>query len=241
MQIWPAIDVRGGKCVRLVQGDYQRETVFGEDPAAMARHWVDQGGQFLHVVDLDGARRGQVENWDSIRAIVAAVDVPCELGGGIRDEATIEQLLDLGLARLVVGTLALKQPAWFRQMADRFPGRLVLGLDARGGMVATAGWLDTSQTSATTLVREFAGAPLAAVIYTDIETDGMLSGPNFTALAEMLEAVDAPLVASGGITTADDVGRLAELGVAGCIIGRALYEGTLSLGDALSRACTTPP
>ena len=241
MQIWPAIDLRGGKCVRLMQGDYQRETVFGEDPAAMARHWVDQGGQYLHLVDLDGARGGQVANWEALRAIMSAVDVPCELGGGIRDEATIRQLLDLGLSRLVVGTLGLKQPDWFRQMCQSFPGRLVLGIDARGGMVATEGWLDTSQTSATSLVRKFAGAPLAAVVYTDIETDGMLSGPNFAALEEMLEAVDAPLVASGGITTTDDVGRLAELGVAGCIIGRALYEGTLSLGDALSRACTTPP
>jgi phosphoribosylformimino-5-aminoimidazole carboxamide ribotide isomerase len=241
MQIWPAIDLRGGKCVRLRQGDYQRETIFGDDPAAMAQHWVDQGGQCLHLVDLDGARSGQVENWDSLRAILDAVDVPCELGGGIRDEATIRRLLDLGMARLVVGTLALKQPDWFRRMCHQFPGRLALGLDARGGMVATEGWLDTSKTSATTMVREFAEAPLAAVIYTDIETDGMLAGPNLSALAEMLRATDAPLVASGGVTTCDDISRLAELGVEGCIIGRALYEGTLSLPDALARACTTPP
>jgi phosphoribosylformimino-5-aminoimidazole carboxamide ribotide isomerase len=237
MQIWPAIDLRGGKCVRLRQGDYQQETVFGEDPAAMARHWVDQGGRALHLVDLDGARSGQVENWDSVRAILAAVDVPCELGGGVRDEATIERLLEAGLARVVLGTAALKSPHWFRQMCGRFPHRLALGIDARGGMVATEGWLQTSQTPAVELALQFADEPVAAVIYTDIETDGMMAGPNFGAMAEMAAAVSLPLVAAGGITTSDDVARLAELGLAGCIIGRSLYEGTLSLSDALARAC----
>jgi phosphoribosylformimino-5-aminoimidazole carboxamide ribotide isomerase len=237
MQIWPAIDLRGGKCVRLRQGDYDRETVFGEDPAAMARHWVDDGGQYLHLVDLDGARSGQIENWKSIDAILSAVDVPCELGGGIRDEATIRGALDRGLERLVIGTQALKQPDWFRQMCRAFPKRLVLGLDARGGMVATEGWRETSRTSAVELVGQFANEPLAAVIYTDIETDGMMAGPNLAALAAMKESVDLPLVASGGISTCEDVSRVAELGLAGCIVGRALYEGTLSLADALARAC----
>jgi phosphoribosylformimino-5-aminoimidazole carboxamide ribotide isomerase len=236
MQIWQAIDLRGGKCVRLEQGDYGRETIFGDDPAAMARHWVDQGGEYLHLVDLDGAKSGRVENWASIEAILAAVDVPCELGGGVRDEATIRRLLDAGLERVVIGTLALREPAWFRQMCQQFPQRLVLGIDARRGMVATAGWLQTSQVAAVELARQSAELPLAALIYTDIDTDGMLQGPNLAALAEMQRAVDLPLVASGGISTADDVARLAELGVAGCIIGRALYEGTLSLDDALANA-----
>ena len=170
MQIWPAIDLRGGKCVRLQQGDYARETVFGDDPAAMARHWVDQGAEYLHLVDLDGARRGRVgESGQRSRRSSAAVDVPCELGGGIRDEATIARLLDLGLQRLVIGTLALREPDWFRQMCRKFPGRLVLGLDARGGMVATDGWLETSHMAAVELARQFAGEPLAAVIYTDID------------------------------------------------------------------------
>jgi phosphoribosylformimino-5-aminoimidazole carboxamide ribotide isomerase len=239
MQIWPAIDLRGGKCVRLRQGDYSRETVFGDDPAAMARHWIDQGGQCLHLVDLDGARSGRIENWDAIARIVSAVHVPCELGGGIRDQATIERLLDAGLRRLVLGTQALRRPDWFRQMCRQFPDRLVLGLDARSGMVATDGWRQTSHTRASELLRDFADEPLAAVVYTDIETDGMLAGPNLAALAELVKSVELPLVASGGITTSDDVGRLAELGLAGCIIGRALYEGTLTLGDALARACPT--
>ena len=236
MQIWPAIDLRGGKCVRLQQGDYQRETVFGEDPAAMARHFQSEGGEYLHLVDLDGARTGKVENWASIEAILAAVNMRCELGGGVRDEATIARLLDAGLQRVVIGTLALKQPDWFRQMCRKFPGRLALGLDARGGAVATEGWLETSQVSAVDLARQLSAEPIAAIIYTDIDTDGMLSGPNFSALAEMQRAVEGPVIASGGVTTAEDVSRLAEEGLAGCIIGRALYEGTLHLPDALARA-----
>lgn len=236
MQIWPAIDLRGGKCVRLQQGDYGREKVFGDDPAAMARHWVDEGGQYLHLVDLDGARSGQVENWASIEAVLSAVSIPCELGGGVRDEPTIARLLEVGLSRVVIGTLALKQPEWFRQMCRKFPGRLALGLDARGGMVATEGWLETSHVSAVELAQGFAREPIAALIYTDIETDGMLAGPNLAALAEMQRAVDLPVIASGGVTTSDDVARLAEIPVAGCIIGRALYERTLSLADALARA-----
>jgi phosphoribosylformimino-5-aminoimidazole carboxamide ribotide isomerase len=239
MQIWPAIDLRGGNCVRLQQGDYRRETVFGEDPAAMAKHWVDQGAECLHLVDLDGARAGQVENWSSIEGIVAAVDIPCELGGGIRDEATIRRLLDGGLQRVVIGTLALKQPDWFRQMCHKFPARIALGLDARGGVVATEGWLEASRTSALDLARNFAGEPLAAIIYTDIDTDGMLLGPNLEAIAEMKRAVELPVIASGGVSTGQDVSQLANLEVAGCIIGRALYEGALSLPDALARAQRT--
>jgi phosphoribosylformimino-5-aminoimidazole carboxamide ribotide isomerase len=236
MQIWPAIDLRGGRCVRLQQGDYGRETVFGDDPAAMARHWIEQGAEYLHLVDLDGARSGKVENWDALRAIVNVVSVPCELGGGIRDEQTIGTLLDLGLSRLVIGTLALKQPDWFRSMCRRFPARLVLGIDARNGRVATHGWLETSDMPATELARQFADEPIAAIVYTDIATDGMLQGPNLDGLREMQRAVTIPVIASGGVTTADDVTRLAEIGMAGCIIGRALYEGSLNLGDALKRA-----
>jgi phosphoribosylformimino-5-aminoimidazole carboxamide ribotide isomerase len=239
MQIWPAIDLRGGKCVRLQQGDYGRETVFGDDPAAMARHWLQQGAEYLHLVDLDGARSGKVENWDAVKAIADTVSVPCELGGGIRDEETIGRLLDLGLSRLVIGTLALKQPDWFRSMCRRFPARLVLGIDAREGRVATHGWLETSDMLATDLARQFAAEPMAAIVYTDIATDGMLQGPNLDALRDMQRAVDIPVIASGGVTTADDVERLTGIGVAGCIIGRALYEGTLTLKDALARACNS--
>jgi phosphoribosylformimino-5-aminoimidazole carboxamide ribotide isomerase len=236
MQIWPAIDLRGGKCVRLQQGDYERETIFGDDPTAMARHWVDQGGEYLHLVDLDGAKDGRVTNLPSIRAIVAAVAVPCELGGGIRDEQTIAELLQLGLERLVIGTLAIKQPEWFREMCRKFPGKLVLGIDAREGHVATAGWLETSTVRATELAQSFASEPLAAIVYTDIATDGMLSGPNLPALQEMQNAVDLPVIASGGVSKAEDVAALAQIGSPGCIIGRALYEQKLTLQDALQAA-----
>jgi phosphoribosylformimino-5-aminoimidazole carboxamide ribotide isomerase len=236
LEIWPAIDLRGGKCVRLQQGDYQRETVFGEDPAAMARHWVAQGAQRLHLVDLDGARTGRPENLSAVRAIVEASGVPCELGGGIRDEATIRELLAAGLCRLVVGTLALREPDWFRKMCRLFPGRLVLGIDARDGFVATDGWLSTSQTSAIDLAGQFAREPIAAVVYTDIATDGMLTGPNVEAMRQMKQSVQWPVVASGGVSSADDVARLTEAGMDGCIIGRALYEGRLDLAAALAAA-----
>jgi phosphoribosylformimino-5-aminoimidazole carboxamide ribotide isomerase len=237
VDIWPAIDLRGGNCVRLKQGDYQQETVFGDDPAAIARHWVDLGAQFLHLVDLDGARSGKPENLASIRAIVESCPgIPCELGGGVRDEETIRQLLDLGLARLVIGTLAIRQPDWFRQMCRAYPGRLVLGIDARAGRVATAGWLETSEVEAVGLARQFAGEPLASIVYTDIATDGMLAGPNVEAMAEMRRAMELPVVASGGVTTREDVYRLAAVPMAGCIVGRALYEGTLTLPEALEAA-----
>ena len=236
MEVWPAIDLRGGRCVRLKQGDYAQETVFGDDPAAMARHWLDQGARRFHLVDLDGARDGRSGNLPSVRAIVEATDVPCELGGGIRDERAIGELLELGLVRLVIGTLAIRQPDWFRRMCRKFPGKLVLGIDARDGRVATEGWLQTSEFGAIELARSFADEPIAAVIYTDIATDGMLSGPNVAAMAEMQAAVEVPVVASGGVTTEEDVGRLAAAGMAGCIIGRALYEGTLDLADALAAA-----
>ncbi|MES1213118.1 MAG: 1-(5-phosphoribosyl)-5-[(5-phosphoribosylamino)methylideneamino]imidazole-4-carboxamide isomerase [Singulisphaera sp.] len=236
MQIWPAIDLRGGKCVRLQQGDYNRETVFGDDPAAMARHWVAEGARCLHLVDLDGARDGRPTNLPAIQAILAAVDVPCELGGGIRDEHAVRELLDAGLARLVIGTRALAEPTWFRQLARAVPDRLVLGIDARDGQVATDGWLRTSGIRATELARDFSDEPLAAIIYTDIATDGMLCGPNLAAMREMQAATRLPVVASGGIHAADDVRQLAELGLAGCVIGRALYENKFTIRQALAAA-----
>jgi phosphoribosylformimino-5-aminoimidazole carboxamide ribotide isomerase len=202
----------------------------------MARHWVEQGAECLHLVDLDGAKAGRPANLDSVRAILSTVGVPCELGGGIRDENAIASLLELGLARLVIGTKALREPDWFRRVCRRFSGRLVLGLDARDGRVATDGWLETSDTPAVDLAVQFEHEPLAAIVYTDIATDGMLVGPNLTAIREMQSAVRLPVIASGGITTAHDVGQLAALGVAGCIVGRALYEGRLNLDDALAAA-----
>lgn len=236
MKIWPAIDLRGGKCVRLRQGDYGQETVFGDDPVAMAQHWVGLGATCLHLVDLDGAKLGKPANLLHVAAIVKATGIPCELGGGIRSEDTIRELLDLGLTRLVIGTLALREPDWFRQMCRAYPNRLVLGIDARDGYVATDGWLETSQVSAVELAGWFAGEPIAALIYTDIGTDGMMSGPNVPAMTAMKEAVAWPVIASGGVTRRDDVARLAAVPMAGCIIGRALYEGTVTLPEALAAA-----
>jgi phosphoribosylformimino-5-aminoimidazole carboxamide ribotide isomerase len=241
VEIWPAIDLRGGKCVRLQQGDYDRETVFGDDAVAIARQWAQQGASHLHLVDLDGAREGRPRNLGVVTSILKAVDLTCELGGGIRDQETIEELLEMGLHRLVIGTLAIRQPDWFRGMCRAFPRRLVLGIDARDGKVATHGWLETSDLMAADVARQFQHEPIAAIIYTDIATDGMLAGPNVAAMAEIQAAVDLPVVASGGVTTADDVARLAAIPVAGCIIGRALYEGTITLPDALAAAgCCAP-
>lgn len=240
MKIWPAIDLRGGKCVRLRQGDYGQETVFHENPVAMARHWVDLGATCLHLVDLDGAKLGRPANLSHVADIVKETAVPCELGGGIRDEETIRRLLGMGLERLVVGTLALREPDWFRRMCRTFPDRLVLGIDARDGRVATDGWLTTSKVPAHELAGWFAGEPIAAVIYTDIATDGMLAGANVAAMAAMQKAVEWPVVASGGVTTRADVARLAAVPMAGCIIGRALYENTLTLPEAMAAAGETP-
>lgn len=237
MEIWPAIDLRGGKCVRLRQGDYSQETVFGDDPAQVAQQLIRDGAERLHLVDLDGARTGEPTNRPAIASILAAVTIPCELGGGVRDEETIRELLRLGLSRLVIGTRALKAPDWFRQMCEQFPDQLALGIDARDGRVATDGWLETSDVAATELARQFDDVPVAAIIYTDIARDGMMAGPNFGAIAQMQRAVTSPVIASGGVTTAGDVERLTHLGVAGCIIGRALYEGKLKLADAIRAAC----
>lgn len=236
MRIWPAIDLRGGKCVRLQQGDFRRETIFGDDPAEMAARWVSQGAQGLHLVDLDGARSGAQDNLASIASILRAVNVPAQVGGGIRDEAAIERLLALGVSRLVVGSRALREPAWLIAQAQRYPQRLVLGLDARDGLVATDGWLETSSVRAPELAAQFSAAPLAAIVYTDIAQDGMLAGPNLRALVEMAAAVPHPVVASGGVTTVEDVAALSAAGIPECIIGRALYEGRLSLPDALAAA-----
>lgn len=232
MQIWPAIDLRGGKCVRLEQGDYDRETVFADDPAEMAKHWVEQGAERLHLVDLDGARDGKLTNRDAITGIVAAVDVPCQLGGGVRDEAIIRELLELGLSRLVVGSRALREPEWFVSMVRLFPNKLVLGVDARDGQVATDGWLKTSDQDAVAFAKQFEGEPIAAIVYTDIACDGMMSGPNVETTRRMTEEVSLPVVASGGVTTLDDVTTLARIPVDGAIIGRSLYQKTITLADA---------
>jgi phosphoribosylformimino-5-aminoimidazole carboxamide ribotide isomerase len=239
--ILPAIDLRGGQCVRLRQGDYEQETVFGDDPVAMARRWVSQGAAYLHLVDLDGAKEGQPVNGPSVRCIVENAGVPCQLGGGLRTEEHVADALALGVDRVVLGTRALKEPAWLESLCRRHPGRIVLGIDAKQGRVATDGWREVTERTALDMARRCAGWPLAALVYTDISRDGMLEGPNFDALAELARAVPLPVIASGGVTTLEDVRRLAELGLAGCIIGRALYEDRLSLSEVIQSAGSWRP
>lgn len=239
MEIWPAIDLRNGRCVRLRQGDYDQETVFGDDPAAMARRWVDAGARRLHLVDLDAARGEPTEaNRDAVCAIIEAVNVPCQLGGGVRDDGAIRTWLNLGLRRLIVGSAALKNPDWFAKSADAYPDRLAAGIDARNGMVATDGWLETSSTAAVDLAKDLRkrSSHISAIIYTDIARDGMMSGPNVDALKEMESATDIPVIASGGVTTMEDVQMLADSGTFAAIIGRAIYEGTIDLERAVSLA-----
>jgi phosphoribosylformimino-5-aminoimidazole carboxamide ribotide isomerase len=241
MQVIPAIDLRGGCCVRLRQGDYDQETVFGDDPAEMAARWEAEGAGRIHLVDLDGAKAGRPVNVDAVAAILGRVRVPCQLGGGIRDEATIEAWLDAGLERVIVGTQALKDPAWFRAMAARHPGRLVLGLDARDGRVATGGWLDVSSVEATTLAEQFDDLPLAGLVYTDIARDGMLEGPNLAATEALALRIRTPVIASGGVGTLEDLERLAALPIVACIVGRAFYEGRFRVSEARERAGDRSP
>lgn len=241
MEILPAIDLRGGQCVRLRQGDYAQETVFSDDPAEMARRWESAGASRLHLVDLDGAKAGRPVNVEPIRSIVRALQIPVELGGGLRDEAALRLMLDeVGVERAIIGTQALKQPDWFRDMTRLFPGRIALGLDARNGFVATAGWLDVSQTSAIELARQFVGLDLAAVIYTNIANDGMMQGVDEGTIQDMLTlaGLGLPVIASGGVTTLKDVERLAaeakqQPKLVGAIIGRAIYEGTITVQEAV--------
>lgn len=244
MQILPAIDLRGGRCVRLRQGDYNQETVFSDNPVEMARSFADAGAEWLHLVDLDGAKVGRPVNHEVVKAITSAVNIKCELGGGIRDEAAIRLMLeDVGVHRVIIGTQALKQPEWFRQMAKLFPGRLVLGIDARNGMVATEGWLDVSQTSALELAKQYADLDLGALIYTNIANDGMMQGVDDGTIADMerLANLGFPVIASGGVTTVSDITKLVAASrrapkLVGAIVGRALYEGTLTVEQAVAAA-----
>jgi phosphoribosylformimino-5-aminoimidazole carboxamide ribotide isomerase len=242
MLIYPAIDLRNGRCVRLRQGDYSRETVFSDDPVAVARRWVELGADRLHVVDLDGAKAGKPVNGKVIRNIAEASGVPIQLGGGLRNEDHLAAAFDSGIRWAVLGTRALEDPAWVRSVASRYPSRIVLGLDAKDGFIATEGWLAVSRVKAIDLAKQVADASLAAIVYTDIATDGMMSGPNFTALAEMQAAVALPVIASGGVCTMEHVQRLMEARTPGCIIGRALYEGSLDLPTLLNltRTATEP-
>jgi phosphoribosylformimino-5-aminoimidazole carboxamide ribotide isomerase len=241
MLIYPAIDLLNGRCVRLRQGDYSQETVFSDDPAAVVRKWVELGADRIHVVDLDGAKAGKPVNGPVIRKIVEAAGVPVQLGGGLRTDADLDAAFDWGVRWAVLGTRALQSPEWVRTAAQRFPHKIVLGVDAKNGFVATEGWLQVSKVKAVELAQQVSDSPLAAVVYTDIAKDGMMSGPNFDALVEMQAAIPLPVIASGGVCTLDHVRRLMAEGIPGCIIGRALYEGSLDLAAALDLTRETQP
>jgi len=233
--LFPAIDLKDGQCVRLQKGVMDAATVFNDDPAAQARDFAAQGFKWLHLVDLNGAIEGRPVNAAAVEAIVAATELPAQLGGGIRDMATIEGWLARGLARVILGTAALTDPALVREACRRFPGRIVVGIDARGGMVATEGWVKTSETSASELAAAFADAGVAAIVYTDIDRDGVLSGVNVEATAALAAATDIPVIASGGVASLDDLRALkrATVPLAGVICGRALYDGRIEPGEAL--------
>lgn len=236
MELWPAIDLRGGRCVRLLQGDYDRETVFGDDPVAMARRFAAGGARRLHLVDLDGARDGAPVQAELVGRIVADVGLPCQVGGGVRSAATAAAYLDAGVTRVVVGSLAIDDADAFADIARAFPGRIVLGLDARDGLVAVRGWRETSGLRAVDVAGRHGALPLAAIVFTDIAKDGMLEGPNIAALGEMIAATGLPVVASGGIASAADIRRVAATGAAGCIVGKAIYAGAVTVPEALEAA-----
>ena len=237
MDVLPAIDLIGGKCVRLIQGEYHRQITYKDDPIEQAREFKAAGSSWLHIVDLDGAKVGKPVNTASIKAIIdSGVGLKVEVGGGIRSEEAIKELLDIGVERVIIGTMAVNEFAWFSEMAEKFPNRLVLGLDARGSKLATEGWLRDGQLRLVDFAVDAAHLPLAAIIYTDISKDGMLAGPNLERTKELVEAVDVDIVAAGGVTAIEDISRLYHAGVAGAIIGRALYEGNLDLRDAIEAA-----
>ena len=235
MILYPAIDLKDGAAVRLVHGEMDSATVFNDDPAAQARSFVEAGCEWLHLVDLNGAFAGTPVNAAPVEAILKACDVPAQLGGGIRDMATIEAWLDKGLARVILGTVAVENPQMVRTAARAFPGQVAVGIDAREGRVATKGWAEETDVDATDLARSFEDAGVAAIIYTDINRDGAMGGPNVAATDALARAVDIPVIASGGVSSLNDLTRLKATGViAGAISGRALYDGAIDLTAALS-------
>ena len=236
MQIIPAIDLLDGHCVRLHQGDYDQVTRFSDDPVAQALAWQQQGAQRLHLVDLDGAKSGQAVNDAAVKAITAALSIPVQLGGGVRTVERVEELLRCGLDRVILGTIALEQPELVDQLAATYPDNIVVGIDAKNGKVATRGWIEESSTDATALAQRFSTSGIAAIISTDIATDGTLAGPNLEALRAMAEASAVPVIASGGIGNLEhllSLLALAPLGVEGVIVGRALYDGRVDLAEAI--------
>ena len=244
MMIIPAVDIKDGRCVRLLQGEMDKETVFSDNPAAMAQRWQAMGAELIHLVDLNGAVDKRPRNLSTIEAILAGVRVPVQLGGGIRDMATIETYINKGVARIVLGTEAIRNPDLVIQAARAFPECIVVGIDARNGYVAIEGWTETTGTTAVDLARRFEDIGIAAINFTDIHRDGMQSGPNIEATRQLAEAVSIPVVASGGVSTINDIKNLlplASVGVQGVITGKALYSGSLDLKAAIALTRTAGP
>jgi phosphoribosylformimino-5-aminoimidazole carboxamide ribotide isomerase len=236
MIIIPAVDIKGGKCVRLEQGKMDRETVFSDLPEEMALQWERKGAQRLHLVDLDGAVRGMAANREAIKKVVAGVSIPVQLGGGIRDLETIEQYINLGAQSVILGTQAYKEPEFVKQACAEYPGRIIVGIDSRDSYVSVEGWTESTGASAIDLGKKCERFGIAAIIYTDISRDGMKKGPNITAIREFAQNVDIPIIAAGGIGSIQDVEDVLELegvGVSGMIIGKALYDGSISLEKAI--------
>jgi len=241
MEIIPAVDIRGGKCVRFEQGDYDRETVFDVDPVSAAQRWQAQGARRLHVVDLDGARDGRPVNSDAVSRILAASSVPVQVSGGVRDVATVRAHIEAGADRVVLGTAAIKDQATVLDVVARYRDRIIVSVDARDGIVRTEGWTEGSEVGAHELVAELAELGVSRIVYTDISADGMLDGPNFMAIAELLELVaglpsQIKVIAAGGVSSLDHVRELARIGVEGAILGQALYTGSVDLSEALNAA-----
>lgn len=235
MILYPAIDLKDGNCVRLYKGEMDQATVFNDDPAAQAKAFEDAGCEWLHLVDLNGAFAGEPVNAAPVEAILKSVSVPAQLGGGIRDLATMERWLEKGLRRVILGTVAVENPDLVKQAAKKFPGHVAVGIDARNGMVATRGWATETDINATDLARKFEDAGVAAIIYTDINRDGAMQGPNVRATADLAHAVSIPVIASGGISSMDDLRALKNCGAPldGAISGRALYDGAIDVAEAV--------
>ena len=235
MILYPAIDLKDGQCVRLLKGEMTQSTVFNDDPAAQAAAFEAAGAEWLHLVDLNGAFAGRPVNGDAVEGILGRLSIPAQLGGGIRDMATIEAWLEKGLARVILGTVAVEEPELVREAARAFPGKVAVGLDARNGLVATRGWAEETDIQVTDLAKQFEDAGIAAIIYTDIDRDGAMGGPNIASTEALARAVEIPVIASGGVSRMDDLTALRDTGViAGAISGRALYDGAIDLAEALA-------
>lgn len=236
--IYPAIDIRGGKCVRLVQGDYNQETVYNDNPLEVAKSWEEQGGTFIHLVDLDGAKAGQPVNDDIIGKIASSVQVPVQVGGGLRTLADVERLLSLGVSRVIIGTAAIENRVFTEEVLGKYGDKVAIGIDARNGYVATRGWLETSEVQAEVLAKELAAKGAETFIFTDISRDGMMQGPNVEAIVSLAKASGRSVIASGGVTKLDDLLALSAYsgdGVGGAIVGKALYTGNIDLKEAITR------